>query len=48
MDRLVLSKGTEGNHVFMRVERHAVESSGITELGVDRDCITYTREKCTA
>lgn len=43
VDRLALAKGTEGNHVLVRVERHTVESSGITELRVDRDRITCTK-----
>lgn len=38
-----MAKGTEGNHVLMRVERHTMESSRITELRVDRDCITCTK-----
>lgn len=40
MDRLGLTEGTESNHVFVRVERHAMESSGITKLRVDGNLVT--------
>lgn len=41
MHRLTLTEGTESNHVFMRVECHAVESGGVTELGVDCNLVTW-------
>ena len=39
VDGLALTEGTESDHVFVRVERHAVESSGVTKLGVDGDLV---------
>lgn len=40
MDRLALTEATESNHVFVRVERHAVEGSGVTKLRVDCNLVT--------
>lgn len=45
MDRLALSEGTESDHVFVRVERHAMESSGVTKLRVDCNLVTWGDKK---
>lgn len=41
MDRLVLTKSTESNHVFVRVEGYAVECSGVTKFRVDCNLATW-------
>lgn len=41
VDRLALTEGAESNHVFVRVEWNAVESSGVTKLRVDCNLVTW-------
>lgn len=41
VDGLAPPKGTEGHHVFVRVERDAVESSGVTKFRVDRNLVAW-------
>lgn len=41
VDGLAPPEGTEGHHVFVRVERDAVESGGVTKFGVDRNLVTW-------
>lgn len=41
LDRLTLTVTTEGHHVLMRVEGHTVEGSGVTELIVDCNLVTW-------
>lgn len=40
VDRLVLTKSTESNHVFVRVEGYAVECSSVTKFRVDCNLAT--------
>lgn len=44
LDRLTLTVTTEGHHVLMRVEGHTVESSGVTELIVDCNLVTWGKK----
>lgn len=39
VDWLALTEGTERDHVFVRVETHTVERSGVTKLRVDGDLV---------
>lgn len=39
VDWLSLTKGTECDHVFVRVEAHTVERSGVTKLRVDGNLV---------
>lgn len=41
VDGLAPPEGTEGHHVFVRVERDAVKSSGVTKFRVDRNLVAW-------
>lgn len=45
VDGLALTVGAESYHVFVRVERHAVESGAVTELRVDCNLVTWEDNK---
>lgn len=45
VDRLALTEGTERDHVFVRVEAHAVERSGVTKLRVDGNLVACGNTK---